>query len=250
MRSYAIGDIHGHLGKLILAHDLIEADRLRTGDREAPVVHVGDLVDRGPDSRGVVDHLLDGIADGEPWVVLKGNHDRLFANFMEDPAHQDSGLRPIRNWLSAPIGGRETLLSYGVHSALNGELLDVHEEALNKVPLSHVTFLRDLPTSYARGEAIFVHAGIRPGVPMDRQTEHDLVWIRHDFLNDTRDHGALIVHGHTPIDEATHYGNRLAIDSGAAFGGPLSAVVIEGRDAWLLTEDGREELRPYGLGAL
>jgi serine/threonine protein phosphatase 1 len=91
---------------------------------------------------------------------------------------------------------------------------------------------------------VFAHAGIRPGVALDAQTEDDLVWIRHDFLDDPRDHGALVVHGHTAVDAATHYGNRLNIDSSAAYGGPVTAVVIEGRAVWVLGPDGRSPLWP------
>jgi serine/threonine protein phosphatase 1 len=112
------------------------------------------------------------------------------------------------------------------------------------VPAAHRAFLDALPTSHVHGDAIFVHAGIRPGIPLALQRETDLVWIRTDFLTDTRDHGALIVHGHTAIDRATHYGNRLKIDSSVAYGGPLSAVAIEGRAAFLLTPEGRLPLLP------
>ncbi len=249
-RAYAIGDIHGHLGKLMLAHDLIEADRRITGDRDAPIIHVGDLVDRGPDSRGVVDHLMRGVESGENWVVLKGNHDRLFTGFMADPDWIDPALDRVLHWLETPLGGRATMASYEVSSAATGDAFAVHHEARSKVPAEHVAFIRNLPLMYRVGDAVFVHAGIRPGIALDDQTEDDLVWIRAPFLNSTDEHGVLIVHGHTVIDEATHFGNRLGIDSGAAFGGPLSAVVVEDRDAWLLTEDGRQPLRPYGLATI
>jgi serine/threonine protein phosphatase 1 len=113
------------------------------------------------------------------------------------------------------------------------------------VPDAHRAFLAGLPTHLHRGEVFFVHAGIRPGVPLAAQVEDDMTWIRGRFLDDLRDHGALIVHGHTPVERATHYGNRLNIDSGAAYGGPLSAVVIEGRKVWELTDSGRVRLPPY-----
>jgi serine/threonine protein phosphatase 1 len=110
------------------------------------------------------------------------------------------------------------------------------------VPRAHRDFIESLPTSFTRGEAFFAHAGIRPGVPFDQQSEDDLCWIRDGFLDDRRDHGLLIVHGHTHLAQVTHYGNRVNLDSGAAYGGPLSAVVIEGRTVFLLTEKGREAL--------
>ena len=237
MFCYAIGDIHGHLGLLRQAHDLIRADQARYG--AGPVVHVGDLVDRGPDSRGVVDYLAAGVAAGQDWVVLKGNHDRLLTRFLDDPTWHDPGLRPEMGYLHPKIGGGATLVSYGVRAAADRPLKPVHAEAVAAVPADHRAFLESRLVMFRWGEAVFVHAGIRPGVALDAQVEQDLVWIRGEFLTDTRDHGALIVHGHTVVDRATQYGNRLNIDSGAAYGGPLSAVVIEGRRAWLLTDQGR-----------
>ena len=242
MHSYAIGDIHGHLDLLMRAHDRIAADQARYG--AGTVVHIGDLVDRGPDSRGVIDHLAQGIAAGQDWVVLKGNHDQMFSGFLDDMIWHDPGLRPDMSWLHPRIGGAETLAAYGVRNAADRPLAPVHAEAVAAVPLAHREFLAARPTMFIQGEAIFVHAGIRPGVPLDRQRETDLVWIRKDFLDDPRDHGGLVVHGHTAIDRAAHYGNRLNIDSSAAYGGPLTAVVIEGRAVWELTAKGRVPLLP------
>ena len=242
MFSYAIGDIHGHLDLLKRAHDLIAADQAAYG--QGPVVHVGDLVDRGPDSRGVVEYLRAGIASGRDWVVLKGNHDRLLARFLDDPAWADPGLRAEMAYLHPKIGGAATLASYGIRNAADRPLAPVWREAVAAVPLAHREFLESRPTMFRWGEVVFVHAGIRPGVALEDQTEQDLVWIRGEFLTDPRDHGMLITHGHTAIEQATHYGNRLNLDSGAAYGGPLSAVVIEGRKAFLLTEKGRVPV-PY-----
>lgn len=247
MRTYAIGDIHGHLALLRAAHALIAADRMQTGDGMAPVVHVGDLTDRGPDSAGVVEHLRDGMAGGAPWVVLKGNHDRLFAQFLRDPKWHDPGLKPEHSWLHPRLGGATTLASYGVANAGDRPVGAVHAEALAVVPAAHRIFLESRPTSYLRGELLFVHAGIRPGIDLHQQAEDDLVWIRAPFLEDRRDHGALVVHGHTALDEATHYGNRVNLDSGAAYGGLLSAVVFEGRDVFLLTPGGRRAVLPLAI---
>lgn len=244
MRTYAIGDIHGHLDKLEAAHRLIAADRAATGDAEAPVVHIGDLVDRGPDSRGVIDYLIRGIAGGAPWVALKGNHDRMFARFLGDPDSHDPGLRESLHWIDPRLGGGTTLASYGVEGAGERLLLDIHEEAVAVVPQTHVAFLGGLKQYFRRGAALFVHAGIRPGVPLDRQSEDDLLWIRRDFLDDTSDHGMLVVHGHTPVEVASHYGNRVNIDTGAGYGKQLTAVVIEGDRVWHLTGDGRAPILP------
>ena len=237
MFSYAIGDIHGQLDLLKRAHDLIAADQARYG--AGPVVHVGDLVDRGPDSAGVVEYLRAGVAAGRDWVVLKGNHDRLLSRFLDDPKWHDPGLRPEMAYLHPKIGGAYTLASYGVRKAADRPLAPVHAESVAAVPLSHREFLANRPVMFRWGEVVFVHAGIRPGIAFEDQTEQDLIWIRGQFLTDPRDYGALVTHGHTAIDRATHYGNRLNLDSGAAYGGPLSAVVIEGREAWLLTAKGR-----------
>ena len=244
MQTYAIGDIHGHLALLEQAHALIAADRVRYGNADVPVVHVGDVVDRGPDSRGAIAFLMQGQAAGQPWVVLKGNHDRMFAGFLDDPWARDPGLRAELSWFHPRLGGPGTLESYGLREPANRPVDQVHAEALAAVPQAHRDWLAGLPLHLLRGQALFVHAGIRPGVDLAAQREDDLLWIRAEFLEDTRDHGALIVHGHTAIETPRHHGNRLNIDSSAAYGGPVSAVVIEGRDAWLLTPAGRVPLTP------
>ncbi len=240
MHTYAIGDIHGHLDLLQQAHDRIAADAALHGS--APIVHVGDLEDRGPDSRGVVEYLCEGVAAGRDWVVLKGNHDRMMVRFLNDPRAVEPGLRPDMSWLHPRIGGAFTLASYGVPNAADRRVSKVHAEAVAAVPMAHREFLAGLPTSFRRDQAIFVHAGVRPGLPLEWQDETDLVWIRKDFLEDTSDHGALVVHGHTAIDQPTLYSNRLNLDSGAAYGGLLSAVVIEGREVFHLTPAGRARL--------
>ena len=242
MRTYAIGDIHGHLDKLQALHALIATDMAQHGP--APVVHVGDLVDRGPDSRGVIQYLMTGIAGGQDWVVLKGNHDRLFTYFLDNPARPDPGLRADLSWLHPRLGGAETLASYGVVHPADRPVAPVHQDAVAAVPAEHRRFLEERPRLYQRGDVVFVHAGIRPGVALTDQTETDLIWIRKDFLEDSRDHGALIIHGHTAIDRPTHYGNRVNIDSSVAYGGPLSAIVIEGRAVFQITSEGRLPLLP------
>ncbi len=243
MRAYAIGDIHGHRALLEAAHDRIEADRRATGDHDAPVIHVGDLVDRGPDSRGVVEFLRAGCAAGRPWVVLRGNHDYLFKLFLDDPNAAAHGRLPAHAWLEPNIGGVATLESYGVRAPDTRPLAEVHREARAAVPQSHRSFMAERPMLHRAGSTIFVHAGLRPGVPLDEQSMRDLLWIREGFLEDPRDHGGLVVHGHTAIDAPTHYGNRVNIDSGAAWGGPLSAGVVEEWGVWLLGREGRQPLR-------
>lgn len=244
MRIYAIGDIHGYRAELERAHRLIAADRARVGDDGAQVVHLGDLCDRGPDTRGVIDFLLAGAARGEPWITLKGNHDRLMSYFLEDEPRIDPYMLVGWSWFNDGVGGIETLASYGVAVAKKERLYQLHERARDAVPETHKAFLAALPTSYETDELLFVHAGIRPGVPLDEQTETDLLWIRTEFHDDKRDHGKLVIHGHTPVKTVTHYGNRLNIDTGAGYGRPISVVVIEGHKVWRLTEAGRERVKP------
>ena len=246
IRSYAIGDIHGHVGRLRAAHALIAADRARTGDAEAPVIHLGDLVDRGPDARGVIDFLMAGIAQGAPWIVLQGNHDRMFTGFLDDPAARDSLLRPMFSYLHPGIGGGPTLVSYGVANPADRPLAPVHAEAVAAVPAAHRSFLSARPLWHRRGPVLFVHAGIRPGVALEAQEPDDLVWIREPFLSDRRDHGFLVVHGHTALDRATHFGNRVDLDTSAGYGGPVTAAVLEGRRVHVLTDAGRQPLPPEG----
>jgi serine/threonine protein phosphatase 1 len=237
MHIYAIGDIHGHLDLLHGVHDLISRDMAAYG--AGTIVHVGDLVDRGPNSAGVVEYLRQGIARGEDWVVLKGNHDRMFTLFLQDPKAQDPGLRAEFTWLHPRLGGATTLTSYGVHAPGDRPIAPVHKDALAAVKQDHVAFLQSRPTWHRFGDTVFVHAGIRPGVALDAQEETDLVWIRKGFLDFTGDLGALIVHGHTAIDTPTHYGNRVNIDSSAAYGGPLSAIVVDAGQVYHLTPQGR-----------
>jgi serine/threonine protein phosphatase 1 len=123
-------------------------------------------------------------------------------------------------------------------------LFDLHDDAVQAVPEAHRRFVRDLALMHRVGGIVFVHAGLRPGVPLDQQAEDDLLWIRREFLEDTRDHGGLVVHGHTPVDAVTHYGNRLNLDTGAGYGRPLSVVVIEDGAVWQLTKAGRVAVRP------
>ncbi len=244
MRVYAIGDIHGYPSELERVHRLIAADRARTGDADAPVVHLGDLCDRGPDTRGVIDFILDGLARGENWITIMGNHDRLMALFLEDPPRHDIYMAISKDWFTPIVGGRETLASYGIGVQDSDRFFELANRFRAAVPEAHRKFIQSLPAYHETEDHIFVHAGIRPGIPLAEQTETDLVWIRRDFHDDPRDHGKLVVHGHTPVDAPRHYGNRLNLDTGAGKGKPASAAVLEGRAAWLLTENGRTPLIP------
>ena len=235
---FAIGDIHGQADFLDEALSLIHDDE----HAGAPVVFVGDLVDRGPDSRGVIDTLIEGIAEGEPWIVLKGNHDRYLTRFLADARYRDANTSKNYHWLDDPIGGRATLASYGVDVDPRRPVADIHADALAAIPRAHVDFIDALPLLHQTADHAFVHAGIRPGVALHRQTEDDLLWIRREFLDDPRDHGPLIVHGHTPQDYPVRLPNRLNTDGGAGYGRPLVPVLLLGREAFALTEFGRARL--------
>ena len=247
VRIYAIGDIHGQLGQLQALHRAIAADRKAHGVAEdVPVVHLGDLVDRGPDSAGVIDFILEGRARGAPWIVLAGNHDAVLSGFLESGRIDDPHLPPGMTLLHPNMGGVATLASYGIDAREGDDPAALHARALASIPESHRAFLRELPRMHRRGPALFVHAGIRPGVPLDRQDPDDLVWIRHAFLDDPRDHGVLVVHGHTSVKAATHAGNRVNIDTGAGWGRQATAILLEGTRVFVVEGDGqRRALRPH-----
>ena len=244
MRIYAIGDIHGHLDELQRVHRLIEADRDATGDRTAPVVHLGDLVDRGPNARGVLDFLIAGRAAGEPWITIRGNHDDMFLRFMTDTADPEADMDEAEIWLTGRLGAEATLRSYGVRTGRLFGQRSLRRDAKAAIPEAHRQFLAGTPYVHATPDLLFVHAGILPGVPIARQDPEDLMWIREPFLLDTRDHGVLVVHGHTPVDAPEHAGNRVNLDTGAGFGEPLTGAVFEGRSCWILSEQGRIPLEP------
>ncbi|MCP5085206.1 MAG: serine/threonine protein phosphatase [Rhodobacteraceae bacterium] len=239
---YAIGDIHGDLNQLRAVHRFIEMDIAEFKVSDHSIVHVGDLVDRRQDSKGVVEFLLHGIKNGQPWVVVKGNHDRLFTDFLEDAQKKDPVLRSDYTWLHPSMGGRETLASYGVHYGGDKPMSVLHHEAVAAVPPEHFRFLKHLPLSFETSSHFFCHAGILPDRPLAEQTEDDLLWIRAPFHNWTEPHEKLIIHGHTPVDKVTHYGNRINIDTGAAWGYSLSAIVLAGNSAWEVTASGRKRV--------
>ena len=236
---YAIGDIHGHLAQLERAHDLVARDKAEHGSKSEAVVHLGDLVDRGPDSRGVLDFLIHGRRNGEDWIVLRGNHDHLFLDFLKGRDGTDPHLREGVTWQSDVMGGAATLASYGVEKRVLERRGAYEARARAAVPNEHRDFLEDLPLWFKLEGVLFVHAGIRPGFPIEAQEDDDLMWIRNDFLWHTGPHESLIVHGHTPVEEPTHYGNRINIDCGAGWGNDLVPVVIDNGACFALTPEGR-----------
>jgi serine/threonine protein phosphatase 1 len=219
-RVYVIGDIHGRLDLLNRLIDEINHDAKDPG-ANCLTVTLGDYIDRGPDSRGVLDRLLSNPFPGD-YVALKGNHEALLEAFLEDSA---VGAQ----WRQ--LGGLETLHSFGVPVAamMVGKNYDQAAEQL-RVALSpaHTKFLASLKTSLTVGRYFLCHAGIRPGVSLDRQGPQDLLWIRGEFLDSTMDFGKIVVHGHTPTEEPEVLPNRINIDTGAFATGRLTCVVLEG----------------------
>lgn len=239
MRIYAIGDIHGQIDMLRDAHQRIAEDMVAHGDLDAKIVHLGDYTDRGPDSRGVVQFLMDGVERGENWIVIRGNHDRMFCRFARYGIPHDANIKSGKSWLNDSLGGVATLASYGVTDVTDGAFEVAHMRAKRAIPDAHIDFLESLPLTYEWNGFLFVHAGIRPGVEIADQDEDDLIWIREGWLDY---HGTLpwtVVHGHTALDEPTHFGNRIDIDSGAGYGRPLTAMVIEGSVASVVDGHGR-----------
>jgi len=235
---YAIGDIHGQLAELERVVSLIDAD----GGPDAKVVFLGDYADRGPHSRGVLNLLIEGQHRGRNWTFLQGNHDRMFHLFLQSPPQADPYMMVKLYWLHPRLGGDTTLASYGVDAAGTRREKDIHADLLAAIPQSHAAFLSNLDLTYQTDALFFAHAGIRPGIPLADQTEEDLLWIRKEFHASAANHPKLIVHGHTPVDQATDYGNRINLDSGAGYGKPLTAAVFEGRECWQLTDRGRMPL--------
>ncbi len=236
---YAIGDIHGQHEMLLDALTRIEAD----GGASARVVVLGDLVDRGPDSAAVIDTLMNGIEQGRDWIVLRGNHDQMMLDFLENGQLMNPLVRSGRSWLHEAMGGPATLLSYGVDPMrLHGHAL--LKAARSAIPQAHVDFLSARPLYHVEGNMLFVHAGILPDKPLDQQTEEELIWIREPFLSHSEPFDWLVVHGHTAVELPRHYGNRINLDSGAGWGRPLTAAAITCPRAWVLSDNGRLPLDP------
>jgi serine/threonine protein phosphatase 1 len=221
-RVYAIGDIHGCCEQLTNLHALIAEDLARRPIDSALLLHVGDYVDRGVDSRGVIERLLGpSPVPGTEMVNLLGNHENTMIDAL-------SGERAAAtDWLFA--GGRPSLRSYGVDPE------SPRETWRARVPDSHMAFLKGLRLMHREGDYAFVHGGVRPGIPLEEQARDDLLRMRQPFLYSEMNFGAVVVHGHSPVKAPVIRHNRIAIDTGAVFGGELTCLVLESDQLGFLT---------------
>ena len=226
-RLYCIGDIHGRLDLLEELHHMIRQDAADFSGSKA-VVYLGDYVDRGSQSCQVLDLLVSQPLTGFEMVYLLGNHEQAMLDFLKQP-------RSAAAWLT--YGGQGTLLSYGVglgKLVISQDPGSLCAELEQKLPQSHLDFLNDCQLVHTEGSYCFVHAGIRPGVPLADQQMQDMLWIREDFTRSRSNHEHIVVHGHTISDEVEWLPNRIGIDTGAYETGLLTALVLEGQEQRLL----------------
>lgn len=224
-RVYAVGDIHGRADLLERLHDLIRADVAAAPARRNVLVYVGDYIDRGTDSFGVVELLIERPLEGFEAIHLKGNHEGFLLDFLDDESV--AGI-----W--AANGGLETLRSYGVDPlevALGtSERKKTQRALVAALPLHHLAFFHTLKSQHVEGDYVFVHAGIRPGVPLAEQREKDLLWIRDEFLSCDSFFPKVVVHGHTSRRMLDVRSNRIGIDTRAYHSNHLTCLVLDGTD--------------------
>ena len=231
-RVYAVGDIHGRVDLLDRLLRLIASDMEDAADKQVNLVFLGDYVDRGLHSREVIDRLTALKAQTTGLRFLMGNHEQAMLQFLDD-----SSIGHV--WLE--YGGLETLQSYGVTRIKSAN--DVYQfergrlELREAIPDDHLEFLNTLEIHATIGDYFFVHAGIRPGVPLEDQSEEDMLWIRDEFLSSDRQSEKVIVHGHTPTDQPSDKPWRIGVDTGAYLTGVLSAVVLEGSERYFISTE-------------
>ena len=226
-RLYAIGDIHGRADLLIEMHRLIERDSRGFEGRKV-LIYLGDYIDRGMQSRQVVEMLLEPQLHGFERVFLKGNHEQALLDFLDYP-------EATAGWFS--FGGRETLQSYGISVTFMPLLKDMKKLAVeleDVLPDEHRDFLESGLLSWHAGDYYFVHAGVRPGVPLEDQHSEDQLWIRDEFIDSDANHGAVVVHGHTISPDPEIRPNRVGLDTGAFHSGVLSCLVVDGTEQRIL----------------
>jgi serine/threonine protein phosphatase 1 len=246
-RIYAIGDVHGRVDLLVDTLRRVWIDAARRPHPNPHVVMLGDYVDRGPDACGVIEVLI-GLKESQmPSTCLLGNHDTYIEAYLEEPEWFDRSI----HWLNPRMGGDITLASYGVADASEFDPAATRDAFASVFPASHRAFLQSCALYHRIGSYVFAHAGIRPGVPLERQSRDDLIWIREPFLSCRRPFGFKVVHGHTIVKAPEHHANRIAIDTGAYHTGTLTCLVLEDEASALLTEEGFKPFPPgSGLGAM
>ena len=227
-RAYVIGDVHGCIALLDRLLGRIEREIEENPQTKVSIVFLGDLIDRGPASAQVVERLRTYSPAGAAAHFIMGNHEEVMLRILGGEASL------LGSWLR--FGGAETLRSYGVDPV---ELARLPDDAIvgrlqKAVPAGHRAFLDGFADSISFGDYLLVHAGIRPGVALSDQSQSDLRWIREPFLEDSSDHGVVVVHGHTITNRVDVAPNRIGIDTGAFCTGTLSALAIDGRERWLI----------------
>lgn len=216
---YAIGDVHGHFDKLKVLISKIEEDAAQYPDETHKLIFLGDFVDRGPNSKRVIEHIMSGFYGFET-IVLTGNHEQFMLGFLEAPS-----TGTAYDWFLN--GGIETMESYGQKVSFDRKFTDRQlADLCDAVPGEHIRWLASLQFKHQEDGFLFVHAGIRPGVAIENQRREDLIGIRDQFLRSKTDHGPLVVHGHTPSKKPDIRPNRIGIDTGAGYGGPITCAVL------------------------
>lgn len=227
-RIYAIGDIHGRNDLLQQLIEKIIDDDAERGDSKSEIIFLGDLIDRGPDSAGVIETAMQLKRELGDVRFLMGNHEEVY---LKAATGDEKATRFFNR-----IGGKETILSYEISMR---EYMDLDNSALaerlpNLIPAHHIDFVKAFEDQIIVGDYAFVHAGIRPGVPLDEQKPKDLRWIREEFLSVKEPHEKVIVYGHTINDDVVEKGNRIGIDTGAYYTERLTALALERDQHWYL----------------
>jgi len=227
-RIYAIGDIHGRNDLLRQLLDKIEKDDRERGEAESEIIFLGDLVDRGPDSAGVLDTAMQLKAEVGNVRFLMGNHEEVY---LAAVTGNEKSVRFFNR-----IGGRETILSYDItmKEYIELDMAQLAQRIPDLFPRKHIDFVAGFEDQIIIGDYAFVHAGIRPGVPLAEQSQKDLRWIREDFLAAPEAHEKIIVYGHTINEEVVETGTRIGIDTGAYYSNRLTALCLQGSDRWYL----------------
>jgi serine/threonine protein phosphatase 1 len=237
LRIYAVGDIHGRADLLGELESRIRDDWAARPAEQAMIIYLGDFIDRGPRSKEVLDYLSKASGDATARRFLTGNHEATLLRFIDEP-------HIIHSWRQ--FGALETLYSYGVDVRdlmRGGGAQEAHTAFLQAFPPEHLAFLRKLETLVVIGGYCFVHAGLKPGIAINKQVPADLLWIRDEFLDFRGAFGKVVVHGHTPVDHPVLLPNRINVDTGAYVTGRLTAVVLEGNAATFLSTGGEAALR-------